>query len=226
MSTNLPPLDKPISCDGPVTLIGASVVEPQDLEAALEIAPYLVAADGGAATALQHGHTPGCVIGDFDSLPHFVTKVLTPNQRVHVTEQDSTDFEKCLERLDAPLILALGFAGRRLDHELAVYNTLVRFPAKRCLVVGGHDVVFHTPRSLSLRLELGSRLSLFPLAAVSGRSTGLRWPIDGIGFAPDGRIGTSNLVTGPVEMTFDGDGMLVILPRSALGAAIRALLNG
>jgi len=30
------------------------------------------------------------------------------------------------------------------------------------------------------------------MAAVQGRSGGLRWPIDGLPFAPDGRIGTSN----------------------------------
>lgn len=226
MSTNHTPLRTPVTCPTPVTLIGASDVEPQDLAEALAIAPYLVAADGGAATALQHGHTPRIVIGDFDSLPHSVTKVLTPDQRLRVEEQDSTDFEKCLERLETPLILAVGFAGRRLDHELAVYNALVRFPATRCLVLGTHDLVFHAPRELALTLDVGERLSLFPMAPVTGWSEGLRWPIGGIAFAPDGRVGTSNAVTGPVALRFDGDGMLVILPRKALPQAVKALMPG
>lgn len=226
MSTNRPPSSDLILSVSPATLIGASHVEPQDIVEALSIAPYLVAADGGAVTALKHGHTPEFVIGDFDSLPHSATKVLTRDQLRHVTEQDSTDFEKCLSRLDAPLILALGFAGRRLDHELAVYNTLVRFPEKPCLVIGAHDVVLHAPRHLGIDLSAGQRVSLFPLAPVSGRSSGLSWPIDGLKFAPDGRIGTSNAATGRVELNFDGDGMLVILPRDALGAAIAALMPG
>lgn len=223
MNTKHPIPDGLSSRDTPVTLIGASTVKPQDIVEALTVAPYLVAADGGAATALQHGHTPKLVIGDFDSLPHFATEVLTSDQLLQVPEQDSTDFEKCLARIEAPVILALGFAGLRLDHELAVYNTLVRYPAKRCLVVGEHDVVFHAPPRLHLDLEIGQRLSLFPLGAVSGTSKGLKWPIVGLAFAPDGRVGTSNTVTGPVDLSFDADGMLVILPRVALGAALKAL---
>jgi thiamine pyrophosphokinase len=62
------------------------------------------------------------------------------------------------------------------------------------------------------------------MAPVTGRSTGLEWPIDGIRFAPDGMIGTSNRVDAPrVSLTFDGPGMLVIVPRRRLDAAIKAL---
>ena len=61
------------------------------------------------------------------------------------------------------------------------------------------------------------------MAPARGRSSGLRWPIDGIGFSPSGRIGTSNEVTGPVTLAFDGPGMLVITPREALERVSRAL---
>ena len=58
---------------------------------------------------------------------------------------------------------------------------------------------------------------------MTGRSQGLRWPIDGLDFAPSGRIGTSNEVTGPVVLVFDGPGMLVITPREALEQVSAAL---
>ncbi|MGB2893545.1 MAG: thiamine pyrophosphokinase, partial [Albidovulum sp.] len=72
-------------------------------------------------------------------------------------------------------------------------------------------------------LTAGTRVSLFPMAAVAGRATGLRWPIEGLDFRPDGRIGTSNQAEGPVDMAFARPGMLVILPRAALLAAIEGL---
>jgi thiamine pyrophosphokinase len=62
------------------------------------------------------------------------------------------------------------------------------------------------------------------MASVTGRSAGLEWPIAGIDFAPDGMIGTSNRVGARrVVLEFDRRGMLVILPRRRLDAAIRAL---
>jgi thiamine pyrophosphokinase len=101
---------------------------------------------------------------------------------------------------------------------------LVRHPAKRCLILSGSDVTFLAPRSLDLSLPKGSRLSLFPMGAVQGESEGLRWPLQGLHFAPDGMIGTSNEVSGPVRLRFDADRMLVILPRSAVGAALHGLI--
>ena len=47
---------------------------------------------------------------------------------------------------------------------------------------------------------------------------GLRWPVEGIGFAPGGRIGTSNEITGPLRLTVKGE-MLLILPLSELETA-------
>ena len=77
---------------------------------------------------------------------------------------------------------------------------------------------------LDLALVPGDRLSLFPLTQVRGRSLGLHWPIDGLDMAPDGRIGTSNRVSeARVRLEFDQPGMLVILPRARLDAALRGL---
>lgn len=208
-----------------VTLLGASPVSHRDLKEILPSAPTLIAADGGAATAVAAGLMPDRVIGDFDSLPQSVRDVLPSGTLEHVAEQDTTDFEKCLTRIDAPLILALGFTGRRIDHELSVYNALVRTAAPPCIVIGEHDLVFRAPRSLSLGVQPGHRVSLFPMGPVHGTSNGLHWPIDGIRFAPEGRIGTSNRATGPVSLTFDADTMLVIMPREALELSMKALLS-
>ncbi|MFZ5751968.1 MAG: thiamine diphosphokinase [Pseudomonadota bacterium] len=203
----------------PVTLVGGGKVAPADLGQALGLAPTLVAADGGANRALSLGHPPVAVIGDLDSLDAASRAALPPGRIHRVPEQDTTDFEKCLARIEAPLILGLGFAGPRLDHWLAVANALVRHPHRPCVILGGPDIAFAAPPRLSLPLEPGTRVSLFPLAPVTGRSAGLRWPIEGLHLAPDGRIGTSNEALGPVHLEFDAPGMLVILPRAALAVA-------
>lgn len=190
----------------------------------LSRAPSLVAADGAADRALEEGVMPDLVIGDFDSLSPSARREIPSERLLHIAEQDSTDFEKCLTRIAAPLTFAVGLTGARLDHELAVFNTLVRAQGPRCIVVGKEDVVMHLTGPIVMKLPIGSRLSLFPMRPVKGRSTGLRWPIDGIDFAPGGRVGTSNEVASEqVSLDFDGSGMLLILPREALNALLAAL---
>ncbi len=209
--------------ESPVTLIGGGPWRPEDLEAALAIAPTLVAADSGADSALSAGFEPELVVGDMDSISAATRTHLGARVR-EVSEQDSTDFDKVLRSVEAPLMLGVGFVGARLDHQLAAMAVLARSP-RRCLLLGPHDVVFAARGRLEMDLTPGARVSLFPLRPVTGRSEGLRWPIDGIDFAPDGRIGTSNQATGPVRLGMDGDGMLVLLPRRALDVAVAALLR-
>ena len=72
-------------------------------------------------------------------------------------------------------------------------------------------------------LPRGTRLSLFPLGPVQGDSEGLRWPLAGLDFAPDGMIGTSNEVSGPVRLRMQAPKMLVILPIKSLRAALNGL---
>lgn len=207
-----------------VTLVGGGPVLRRDLRLAMARAPVAVAADSGAARLLAAGVMPQAVIGDLDSLPE-AARAAVPAGRLHrLGDQATTDFDKALRSIAAPFVLALGFAGARIDHGLAVMNTLVRHAGRACLVLGPQDLVFAAPPRLSLRLRPGDVLSLFPLAPVRGRSRGLDWPIDGLEFAPDGFIGTSNRVgAAQVELEFDAPGMLVTLPRTRLDAAIRAL---
>ncbi len=208
-----------------VTLAGGGPFGRRDLALCLARAPVVVAADGGADRLLRLGVMPEAVIGDFDSLSA-AARAAIPDARQHpMPEQATTDFDKALRSVSAPIVLALGFAGARLDHGLAAMNTLVMRAPQRCILIGPQDVAFAAPQRLELTMGVGEPLSLFPMAGVTGRSQGLEWPIEGIGFAPDGVIGTSNrVVARRVVLNFDGPGMLVILPRRRLDAAIRALL--
>ncbi|ATG36304.1 thiamine diphosphokinase [Phaeobacter piscinae] len=207
----------------PVTLVGAGVLGPDDLEVALALAPVLVAADGGAAHALAAGHRPVAVIGDLDSLAAEVQADLSPGSLHHVTEQTSTDFDKALRMIGAPVVLGVGFLGGRIDHQLAGFNTLVQPHPSPCVLLGPQEVVFHLRGEIALPLTAGEVVSLFPMQQVTGWSEGLAWPIEGLQLDPMARIGTSNRATGPVRLRADGPGMLVILPRARLADVVAAL---
>ena len=182
--------------DQPVCLIGGGAANAADLAEATRLAPRVVAADGGAELALRNGLTPELVIGDFDSLSPEIAAQLPPDSLHPVTEQDSTDFEKALRRITAPLIIGVGFTGARIDHELAVLSTLLALPDQPCVLLAEREVIFHCPPCLKLDLPADAVVSLFPMRPVRGRSHGLKWPLDGLELAPGGRVGTSNRALG------------------------------
>lgn len=205
-----------------VTLIGGAPVSRADLQVALALAPVIAAADSGADTALGFGLVPQAVWGDFDSISDQARQAI-PAANLHpIAEQDSTDFEKCLSRIRAPLVIGLGFCGARQDHFLAALSTLARRIGPPVILLAADDIITLAPPRIALDLAPDTRLSLFPMGPATGRSTGLIWPIDGLEFAPGGRIGTSNRATGPVTLQIDGP-MLLILPRAELPLLARAL---
>lgn len=209
-----------------VTIIGAGDASRRQISEALKVAPVLVAADGGASNALDAGYTPVAVFGDLDSLPEDARDQL-PDGTLHgIYNQDTTDFDKCLQSVDASGFIAVGVSSPRLDHCLAAFNSLVCNPQKRIVLLSGSDIVFLAPTRIEMRLPVGTRVSLFPMAEVTGRSAGLRWSIAGLRFAPDGRIGTSNVTeSAATTLEFDNRGMLVILPSKHLGEAVFSLEN-
>lgn len=206
-----------------ITLIGGGEVTSGDLAQALALAPVVVAADSGADRALADGIMPEAVLGDLDSISEAARRAIPPDRLHRIPEQETTDFEKCLQRLAAPFVVAVGFSGPRVDHLLAGLTTLVRLRHSPCLLLAGADAVFAAPARLRLDLPGGTRLSLYPLGPVTGTSRGLRWPIDGLSLDPARRAGTSNVTTGqPVELGLDGP-CLVILPREHTAEAVRAI---
>lgn len=217
-----------LRASGPVALVGAGPVPPGTLDVCLSRSVAAVGADGGAAALLAAGRMPDAVIGDLDSLS---AEGVPADRILRVAGQDDTDLEKCLDRIDAPMVLGAGFLGGRVDHELAAMNVLARRAlagSAPCVLLGAHDAAFAVPRRIVLAMVPGDRMSLFPMVEVSGRSTGLHWPIGGIVFAPDGRIGTSNRVADAADevvLAMDAPGMICIVPAARFGAVIAGLLR-
>ncbi len=141
-----------------ITLVGAGPLKRLDLVEFVALAPTLVAADGGANFCVSAGFLPEAVIGDLDSiLPK--TRAALPDARfIQFAEQDTTDFEKCMERVDAPFVLAAGFASGRLDHMLAVLSVMARDVGPPVILMADQDILFAAPKEITLDVKAGTRV--------------------------------------------------------------------
>ncbi len=212
---------------GPVTLIGGGSVLAAQIATALALAPEVIGADGGGDTELPPGHEFRAVIGDMDSLRD-AGALRGRGVALHeIADQNSTDLQKCLTFVEAPLFIGLGFLGGRLDHHLAAMNTLVRNPGKALVLVGREDICFLCPEAFALDVEPGTRAALFPMGETRGiLCEGLRWSVEGLDMAPDGQTSTSNEATGPIRIRLDRRKALMILPVAQLGPVARILAGG
>lgn len=210
-----------------VTLLGGGDVAPGALEAAMARAHALVCADGGANQLASDGPRPSAVIGDLDSLAEAARwRARLGDDLIHVEEQDSTDFEKCLHRINAPFIIGVGFLGGRIDHELGVLSAMVA-DDRAIILMGARDAICATGGSIKVELTPGDRFSLFPIRPVSVISSqGLAWPVDGMALSGGGMISVSNQVqSSPVSVTFEENGAVAIAPVDRLDQIIAAARN-
>jgi thiamine pyrophosphokinase len=163
---------------------------------------HLVGADGGADQIAAAGLKPEFIVGDFDSIRD-PFGWLGKARVLQIAEQETTDFEKALYSTRAPLTVALGMTGRRLDHTLAAIDTIARYAERRRIVlVDEEDVAVALTEKFAFVVGRGERVSVHPLAPVTfWRSEGLEYPLDMVKLAPGVRTGTSNAaITGPFEI--------------------------
>lgn len=207
-----------------ITLLGGGELAPGQLERALAAAPDLLAVDGGADHALAAGVMPKWVSGDFDSISAHARQTIDPARLFHTPDQDQTDFDKAVSLTEAPLVMAVGFTGARLDHTMAGMSTLLRNPHRRLVMDAGVDLCFLAPPRLRLDLAEGVRFSLYPMGRLECDSSGLVWATRGLVFDPAGRLGTSNAVSaGPVELRPSAPLMLVMVPVVQMASVLAGL---
>jgi thiamine pyrophosphokinase len=215
-----------ISSSDPITLVGGGQASAQDIAEALTVAPKLVAVDGGLIAVQSAGITPQAVIGDMDSAPPDALARVPMAHQHHISEQQSTDFDKALRHVDTPVAVGIGFCGKRVDHQLAAFHTLLVRADRPCILVAEDELIVLAPPHLAMPTVAGDVVSLFPLQPVTGRSSGLEWPIEGLAFEAGLRVGTSNRAVGEMTLTMDAPGMLLILPRAYLKPLVAHFVQG
>ena len=209
----------PLVFTRPLAIVGGGIADPALLRALAERDVALVGADGGADAIGAAGLVPEAIIGDLDSLadrPGWEAR----SRVIHIPEQITTDFQKALYSTRAPVTLALGMTGRRLDHTLAALSAVLQVaPERRVLLVDEVDVALAAVGTLRFAAAPRERVSIHPLQPIRfRRSSGLYYPLDGLLLEPGGLLGTSNEgIGGPVEITpADATPWLLILGRERL----------
>ena len=216
------------SFDKAATLVGAGSIEQSVLEHCLALAPNLVAADGAADRLQAMGYAPDLVIGDFDSLndPQAWQTRLGDRAR-HLPDQNSSDMDKCLALIDAPVILAHGFTGGRLDHFLYALQAAAQSP-HNIVLTDSDNCLFPLPAgAVTLDLPKGARLSLIPLWPVQCLlADGLQWPLAGQKWHPDGARSLSNrVVANPVVVEMADTGAVLITEHHQLKALYDCIIS-
>src|SRR5205823_14427089 len=109
-----------------VIFTGGTLRPGKAVQAAIASADLVIAADSGAATALQHGCPPAIIVGDFDSLDPLTAQQLQEQGSRGIAvpvEKDETDTELAVRtaiKQGATAITILGWlGGARFDHTMA-----------------------------------------------------------------------------------------------------------
>jgi thiamine pyrophosphokinase len=188
-----------LSYEGLLVIVGGGTVDRELLRDLYLSGGHLIGADGGADEIVAAELMPEAIIGDFDSLVA-PDGWLGRTRLLRIPEQDTTDFEKALYSTSAPVTVALGMTGKRLDHTLAALDAVARYGAERVIVlVDEADIAVALTGPFEFEVGEGERVSVHPLAPVRfKRSFGLKYPLDGIKLAPGERTGTSNEAPGGV----------------------------
>ncbi len=189
----------------PLAIVGGGAVDAELLRdiAAHDVA--LVGADGGGDVIGAAGLLPEAIIGDLDSLADR-DGWERRSRVIHIPEQQTTDFQKALYSTRAPVTLALGMTGKRLDHTLAALSAALQVAHERqLLLVDEVDVALATTGKFTFSAQAGERVSIHPLLPIDFTSSeGLVYPLHGLHMAPGGMLGTSNAAMG---------GMVEIVPK-------------
>ena len=208
-----------------VIFAGGTVRPGKALNNAIASADMCIAADSGAATALQYGCIPRIVVGDFDSLDASLLEGLIKRGseiRRAAIEKDETDTELAMQvAIDEgatriTLVGALG--GARFDHTMANILLLAGFEGVPITLVDGPSTcwIVRGPGSSAIDGQVGDLVSLLPLTgdARGIRTRGLYYTLKRETLSFGKPRGVSNVLTEEHAEVFVEGGMLLVIYTS------------
>ena len=189
---------------------------------AIASADLIIAADSGAATALQYGCVPAIVVGDFDSLDTRLLQELSERGsqvRQVAVEKNETDTELAVQAAieeGATGITLLGaLGGERFDHTMANILLLADIETVPAKIVDGPAICWlvRGPASSVIDGQKGDLLSLLPLTseAIGVRTKGLYYPLHGETLRFGKPRGVSNVLTQEQAEVSLEEGMLLVV---------------
>jgi thiamine pyrophosphokinase len=205
-----------------VIFAGGTLRPGKAVSTAIATADLLLAADSGAATALQYDLTPAIVVGDFDSLGTLPLQY--PQERGSQiiqapVEKDETDTELAIDTAiehGATRITLLGaLGGPRFDHTMANVMLLAGYEKMPIQIVDGPTIcwLLRGPGSSSIEGHAGDLLSLIPLTSETTgvRTNDLYYPLRGETLHFGKPRGVSNVLTREQAEVSLEQGLLLII---------------
>ena len=185
-----------------------------------------IAADGGALrNLLKRGYLPQIVIGDGDSLKE--SGNLNSIKIILNDDQETTDFEKCLQYIEESKLLptlVCGIGGGEIDHQHNNLHCFAKYTKTHPMVFVDSQPGYKTKIGLSVRkhltleAEVGTTLSILPFPEASISSKGLAWNLKNERLAILKRSGARNRILDPkiiIEVN-EGGPVLVVLDSRAV----------
>lgn len=182
-----------------------------------EGAALVVAADGGARSALARGLVPDIVTGDLDSIGD--AREAIPADRIRPNpDPNATDLEKavalCLDEGCAAVDI-IGGGGGRADHALANLSVLVRFGRRaRVRMVDERFAIELVDGEATVEGPAGTVVSLIALGPCEGVTTrGLRWELAGAALELSAYGVHNEIAASPATVSVRSGDLLLFLGR-------------
>ena len=151
--------------------------------AALCTADLIVCCDGAAEKLTDHGHEPGVIIGDLDSVPAAIRKKYA-EILVRDSDQETNDLTKAFDytlTLSPDKIYILGATGLREDHTLGNISLLTSYSEKTGIPVEmctDYGKFLSIEGDVEISMKKGDQISLFALDPQTRIiSEGLKFPL-------------------------------------------------
>ncbi len=152
------------------------------LKQQVKLNDFLLAADGGANTALKARVMPDMVIGDLDSLTPQNAEKIGEDRLLKVDRQDNTDLEKALDfaaYIKPQTCTILCATGGRIDFTLSNFSSVFKYIDKFEIVFAAPNWrIYPINKTTAFKAKAGATVSLMPMGPVRSVSlSGLKYPL-------------------------------------------------
>ena len=162
-------------------------------------ADLIVAADGGALLALEHGIIPHAVVGDLDSMADHMDGPIPADRFHRVSRADTTDLMKAISwafDAGASSVDVIAHGGGRADHALANLSVLTVLRGRDIRMHDDHFIISLIDGRAEITGEPGTLISLVAIGTCEGvTTTGMRWDLTDFTL-PFGPRGIHNEIAG------------------------------
>ena len=167
----------------------------------LEWSPLVIVLDSAIERVLELGIKVDVLLGDFDRDfdAEKYKEAQYPIEIIHTPDQNKTDLEKAYDyviKRNIPAVNVIWATGKRPDHTLNNFSTLVNYSTKlKIVILDDYSKSYLLPNKFCKWFTKNSIVSLFPLGSVNGITTSnLKYALKNESLQIGYRSGTSNCV--------------------------------